>query len=79
MPFATTWVNSEGIMLSEVRKTNPVQLFYVESKKYNTPVNITKRKQIHRYREWTSGYQWGEGRGGKQGRSRGLRGTSYYV
>ena len=25
-------------------------------------VNITKNKQIHRYREQTSDYQWGEGR-----------------
>ena len=35
----------------------------MESKKYNTLVNITKETQIHRYREQTSGYQWGEGRG----------------
>ena len=27
-------------------------------------VNITKKKQAHRYRKQTSGYQWGEGRGG---------------
>ena len=26
-------------------------------KKYNKPVNITKKKQIHRNREQTSGYQ----------------------
>ena len=25
-------------------------------------MNITKKKQAHRYREQTSGYQWGEGR-----------------
>ena len=24
-------------------------------------MNITKEKQAHRYREQTSGYQWGEG------------------
>lgn len=34
------------------------------SKKYNKLVNITK-KQTHRYRELTSGYQWGKGSGGK--------------
>ena len=28
----------------------------VESKKYNKLVNITKKKQTHRYREQTSGY-----------------------
>ena len=26
-------------------------------------VNITKKKQTHRYREQTSGYQWRQGRG----------------
>ena len=36
-------------------------------KKYNKLVNITKKKQTHRYREQTSGYQWGEGRGGNIG------------
>ena len=37
---------------------------YMESKKYNKLVNKTKKKQTHRYREQTSGYQWGEvGRG----------------
>ena len=54
-------------MLSEIgrqRKTNTVWYYlYMESKIYNKLVNITKEKQIHRYREQTSGYQWGEGRG----------------
>ena len=40
---------------------------------------MTKRKQTHRYREQTSGYQWGEGRGKKQDRDGGLRDTNYYV
>ena len=38
--------------------------------KYNKPVNITKKKQTHRYREQTSGYQWGKRRG-VQNRGRG--------
>ena len=46
-------------------------------KKYNKPVNITKEKQTHRYREQTNGYQWGEGSGEEQDRGRGLRGTNY--
>ena len=50
---------------------------YMESKKYNKLVNITKKKQTHRYREQTSGYRWGEGRGERQCRGRGLRGTNY--
>ena len=50
---------------------------YMWNLKNNT--NTTKQKQIHRYREETSGYQWGEGREQEQERSRGLRGTNYYV
>ena len=67
LPFAATWIDLEGIMLSEIsqtRKTNAVWYhLYVESKKYNKIVNITKKKQTQRYREQTSGYQWGDGRG----------------
>ena len=37
----------------------------VESKKYNILVSITKKEQTHRYREQTSGYQWGVRRGGE--------------
>ena len=36
---------------------------YVEPKKYNQLVTITKKKQTQRYREQTSGYQKGEGKG----------------
>ena len=42
-------------------------------------MNVTKQKQTHRYREQTSGYQWGEERGEGQGRGRGLRVMNYYV
>ena len=38
-------------------------MIYVESKNYSKLVNITKKKQSHRYREQTSSYQWGEERG----------------
>ena len=48
-----------------------------EPKKCNKLVNITKKKQTHRYREQTSSYQWGEGWGQAQGWGRGLRGTIY--
>ena len=43
--------------------------------------NITKKKQTHRYGGKISGYQWVEGRGKGQDRSRGIRGinTNYYV
>ena len=33
---------------------------------------MTKKKQTHRYREQTSGYQWGEGRGKGQYRDKGF-------
>ena len=36
----------------------------MESKIHNKLVNITKKKQTHRYREQTSGCQCGEGSGG---------------
>ena len=42
-------------------------------------MNITKKQQTHRHREQTSSYQWGEERREGQDRSRGLKGTSYYV
>ena len=61
----------EGIILSEISQT--------ESKKENKLVNITKKKQAHRYREQISGYQWGEVSGEGQYRGRGLRDTNYYV
>ena len=39
-------------------------------------MNLTKQKLTQRYREQTSGYQWGEGRGWHD-TGRGLRGTNY--
>ena len=30
----------------------------MESKKYNKLLNVTKRKETHKHREQTSGYQW---------------------
>ena len=49
----------------------------MESKNYNKLVNITKKKQTHRYREQTSGYQWGGG--GGVYRVGGVEGTNYWV
>ena len=42
-------------------------------KEYNKPVNKTKKKQTHRYREETSSYQWGEGKEKGQDRGRGKK------
>ena len=50
MPFAITWMNLEGIVLSEISQTKTNTVCYhlhVESKKYNKLVNITKKKQTH--------------------------------
>ena len=60
LPFAATWMDLEGIMLSEIsqRKTNTIWYhLYVESKEYNKLVNMTKKKLTHRYGEQTGGYQ----------------------
>ena len=59
MKFATTWMDLESITLSEISQTETNTLcdhLYVESKKYNKRVSIVIKKQIHSYREKTSGY-----------------------
>ena len=68
-------------MLSEIsqRKTNSVCYhLYVESRKIKL-MNITKKKQTHKYRKQTSGYWWGEGSWEGQDRGRGFRRKNYYV
>ena len=70
LPFVTTWIDLEGIMLSEVSQIEKdkscITHLYVESKNQNKWTNITKQKQSHRYREQIGGLQkggvWGEGR-----------------
>ena len=57
LPFAETCLDLEGIMLSVISRIERDKC--VKSKKCNKLVNITKKKQTHRYREQTSGYQWG--------------------
>ena len=42
-------------------------------------MNKTKQKMIHRCREQTGGYQWGERREEGRDRDRELRGTNYYM
>ena len=65
-PFATIWMDLEGIMLSEVRQRTTYLKVYVFTYMWNLKnkwMSITKQKQTHRYREQTSGYQWEEGPG----------------
>ena len=56
LPFTATWMGLEGITLN--KSTIPYDIAYMWDLK-----NVTKKKQTHRYRKQTSGYQWGEGRG----------------
>ena len=64
LPFAATWMDLEGIILSQMdqRQILPDITSMRNWKKYNKLVNITKKKQTHRHREQTKGYQWSEGR-----------------
>ena len=56
--FTATWMDLKGIILTVLRerKINAVYYLHVEPKKYNKPVNITKKKQTHKYRGQISGY-----------------------
>ena len=65
LPFEATQLDLEGIMLSEITQTEKdecINHLYMKPKKYNKPVNTTKKQQTHKYREQTNGYQWGEER-----------------
>ena len=42
-------------------------------------MNITKKKQTHKYREQTAGHQWEDRSREGQDRVRGSRATNYYV
>ena len=66
LPFATTWMDLGGIMISEICQKEKdkycIYHLYVESKISNKLVNKTKKKQTHRHRKQTC-YQRGEGKG----------------
>ena len=76
LPFATTWMDLEGIVLSEISQTEKHKYCmksHVESKKCNKLMNKTKRKETYRYGEQASGYQWTKESGeGEDGGGRGL-------
>ena len=65
LPLATTWMELENIMLSEIskRKTNTVWSYsYVEFKKQNKWENGEKEREVNqettfKYREQSDGYQ----------------------
>ena len=63
LPSAATWMDLEVIMLRKQTEKNKYCHLYVESKRYNKLMNITQRKQTHRCKNQTNGYQWREGGG----------------
>lgn len=63
-------------MLSEIGQRQILyDLTYMLNIK-NKLVNVTEKKQTHRYKEQTSGYQRGQGWGKGQDRSRGSSDTN---
>ena len=76
LPSTATWIDLKGITICKVSqgKINTVWYhLYVESNKHNQWVSTTKEQQTHRYRERTSGYQWGGNIG------RGAGDTNYWT
>ena len=65
LPSATTWMDLEGIMLSDISQIEsqiPYDFTYLWNlKKQNKWTNITKQEQSHRYREQTDDCQRGGG------------------
>ena len=69
MPFATTWVDLEIIIVYEVSQTEKDKSniicypLHVESNKIIQMNLFTKQKQTHRHRKQIYGYQRGKGMG----------------
>ena len=81
LPFVTTWMDLESIMLIEVSqsKTNSICChLYVESKKKNKYNGDYNRKETALYIPVQRTNHWGKGKG--RGKTEvGKRGTDYYV
>ena len=75
MPFATTWMAMEDIVLREISQRKIHTLcyhLYVESRNQNKLKNTREQKQTHRHREQMSGRQGGSAEGSTR---QGLRST----
>ena len=63
--FATMWMDLEGTMLNKIiqaeKDKNSIISYMQDLKNYTNIMYIAK--QAHRYREQSSGNQWGENRG----------------
>ena len=80
LPFATTWMELEGVMLSEISQAEkvPNDFTYLWSIRTKKKPEGTKQQQTHRTQEWTNSYQrerdgggWVEGRDKSRERERG--------
>ena len=66
LPFATTWMDLEGIIPSEISQTEKDKSCMISLTcgiykiQQTSEYNNNNKKQTHRYREQISGYQWGE-------------------
>ena len=63
LPFATTWEDREGIMLSKISQTEKDK-YSLGSNIWNINtrwINTTEQKQSHRYRVEAGGGEKGEG------------------
>ena len=71
LPFATTWMELEGIMLSEisqVEKDKYQMISLIRGVKEQRKTEGTKQQQNHRTQEWTDSCQRERGWGGGVGR-----------
>ena len=79
--FATTWLDIEGIVLSEISQTKEDKTLYVITYMWNLKkikqMNITKQRLTHRHRGSTSGTN-GEGGGGARWVGESVIRTSMY-
>ena len=59
LPFVTTWMDLQGIMLSEVAFVREGQIPYKFTYTWNlkNKMNKTRQKQSHRYRKQIIDYQ----------------------
>ena len=82
--WQTTRIDLEDMILNEISQTKEAKYcmlsLNVEPKIYKKLVNRGgEKKQTHRYKKQTSGYQWGEGSGEGQDWGRGLGSKDHYV
>ena len=64
MPFATPWMDLEGIILNEITETVTDKYhdtIYMWDLSYNTNELTYKTESVHRHRKQTYGYQRGKG------------------